>query len=123
MSTPEEIIAELGLVMYDEEKRDPNWWRTYEMSAEEIERRKALWRRYWNIFSDSWMKSLERLALAEGGGFSGRGITDAEELDWPRRILIYIPPLPGYWSEARKKQTLQMLDQIYADIKRDIEEA
>ena len=118
---PEDIQTELRQVTYVEEKRDPNWWRTYVMSPEEIERRKALWHKYWS--GENWMKSLERLALVEGGGFSGRGITDAEDLDWPRSFLIYIPPLKGYWSEARKKQTLQTLDQIYSDIKREIEHA
>jgi hypothetical protein len=111
-------INDIGQVVYSEESsQDPNWWRNYEMTPEQIEQYKQHWHRHWQTET-----GFDRL-IADGGGFSGHGISGAEALSWPRRVIVYVPPLKGYWSEAGKQEMLKKVDQICENIKQEIRDA
>lgn len=111
-------MSDFDHVVYDA-PREPNWWRGREMTEEEatIYRQALECERLTN--GAAITVSYYRL-LKDGGGFSGVGITHSA---WPRRILLYVAPFKGHFSEAWKQQTLAQLDRFYAEMKREIEEA
>ena len=111
-------LERLDHVVYGE-PRDPNWWRGREMTEEEAQiYQQAL--DHQRLTNGMGIAASCYQLLRDGGGFGGVGITHSA---WPRRILLYITPFTGRFSEAWKQQTLKQLNRFYAEMKQEIEEA